>query len=62
MGCNGSGWGGSGCLWIILIVLLLSCGMGNNGCGCNNCRCNNCGCGNGNVAGVSTDNGCDCCC
>ena len=23
MGCNGSGWGGSGCLWIILIIIVL---------------------------------------
>lgn len=45
MGC-GNNWGGCGCLWIIiiLIVLFACCGNGwggnSNGCGCSN----NCGC------------------
>ena len=42
MGCNnGCGFGG-GCLWIILILILIFCcgGCGWGGCGCNN------GCGN----------------
>lgn len=44
MGCCNNGWGGSGCLWIIiLIIILFSCGGCGNGCG--NCGCNNgCGC------------------
>ena len=50
MGCN-NGWGGS-CLWIIIILIILFCGCGNNnwgscGWGCNNNTWNNnsgCGC------------------
>ncbi len=38
MGC-GNNWGGSGCLWIILILLILCCGCGGwtNGCGRSSC-------------------------
>ena len=46
MGCCNNGWGGNGCLWIIiLIIILFSCGGCGNGCCNNNCGCNNgCGC------------------
>ena len=51
MCCGNNGWGGSGCLWIILLIILFACGgWGGNGCGCNNscgCGCDN-GCGNDN--------------
>ena len=52
MCCGNSGWGGNGCLWIILLIIILfACGgWGGNGCGCNNscgCGCDN-GCGNDN--------------
>lgn len=48
MGCCNNNWGGSNCLWIILILIILF-GCGGNGCGngCNNgcdCGCNSCGC------------------
>ena len=48
MCCGNNGWGGNGCLWIILLIIILfACGgWGGNGCGCNN----SCGCG--------CDNGC----
>lgn len=51
--CFGNnGFGGNGCLWIILLIIILfACGgWGGNGCGCNNscgCGCDN-GCGNDN--------------
>lgn len=49
--CWNNGWGGNGCLWIILLIILFACGgWGGNGCGCNNscgCGCDN-GCGNDN--------------
>ena len=52
MCCGNNGWGGNGCLWIILLIIILcACGgWGGNGCGCNNscgCGCDN-GCGNDN--------------
>ena len=41
--CNNNGFGGCGCLWILIIIILLfSCG-GNCGCS-NNCVNNNCVC------------------
>lgn len=47
MGCN-FGWGNNSCLWIIIILIILFCGCGNNGLGgANECGCNGgCGCGN----------------
>lgn len=43
------GNGNNGCIWlIIIIVLLFSCG--NNGCGCG-CGNNDCGCGGNNDCG-----------
>ncbi|MBR2666910.1 MAG: hypothetical protein IKD96_01980 [Oscillospiraceae bacterium] len=50
MGCCNNNWGGSNCLWIILILIILfGCGGCGNGCnnGCNNscdCGCSGCGC------------------
>ena len=49
MCCGNNGWGGNGCLWIILLIIILFA-WGGNGCGCNNscgCGCDN-GCGNDN--------------
>lgn len=47
MGFNNN-WGGCGCLWIIIIIIVLFSCCGNGfwgGCGNNNCGCgNNCGC------------------
>ncbi len=51
--CCGNSWGGNGCLWIILILIILFCccggSWGGNGCGCgceSNCGgCGDCGCG-----------------
>ena len=45
---NNCGFGGSCCLWIlILIILIFACGGCGNGCG-NSCGCNNnCGCNTG---------------
>lgn len=45
---NNCGFGGSCCLWIlILIILIFACGGYGNGCG-NSCGCNNnCGCNTG---------------
>lgn len=37
------GNGNGGCLWIVLIIILLFCGGCGNGCG-NGCGCNNNGC------------------
>ncbi len=49
MGCCNNSMGGSNCLWIILILIIIfGCGYV-NGCngGCNNscdCGCSGCGC------------------
>ena len=53
MCCGNNGFGGSGCLWIILLIIILCgcCGNGNSW-GGNNCGCSN-GCG-------GCDNGCGC--
>ena len=44
-----NGWGGNGCLWIIILIILIFCCGNNWNCGNNdNCGCgndNNCGCG-----------------
>ena len=41
MGCNnGFGCGNNGCIWIIILILIIFFSCGNN-CGCNN---NGCGC------------------
>lgn len=48
-GCNNSIFGGDSCTWIIILLLLFSCG----GCGNGFLSGNGCGCGNDN-------NGCSC--
>lgn len=47
MGCCNNGWGGNGCLWIIILIIILFCGCGNSGWSGNNTWGGNSGCGNG---------------
>ena len=58
MCCGNNGWGGSVCLWIIILILILFCcngsGCGNwGGSGCGNWGGSGCGCG-------GHDDGCGC--
>lgn len=53
MCCGNNGFGGNGCLWIILLIILwCCCGNGFNG------NSNNCG--NGCGDGCGCDNNCGC--
>ena len=44
--CWNNGWGGNGCLWIIILIIILIwvCGGQNGCCGDNNNCCGGCGC------------------
>ena len=47
-------WNNINCLWIILIILLISC--------CGSGTGNSCGCGNTCSCSNNCSNSCDCCC
>lgn len=67
---NNCGWGGSNALWILLLLILVCCGVGNTGCctqnfrrrSCNRSQDTSCGSYNcGQDAPCGSDN-CDCNC